>query len=451
MINGLSTIIMPCYNAVKFLDRSIGSILAQTYDKIELIVVDDGSADESFQLAESYRERFEHKGYMLKVFRQENQGPGFAAIYGLEQAEGEYLSYLDADDELLPTSVEKRVSALVATPEINVVRTNGYRVFTERDNAKELIVLSPEEKTTKTLYEDIVTGTANNFAGTFMVRATAVRAYYGNLPIPRSDFGQNLQLILAGAWHSRCVFIDEPLMHYYIYPQTHSHKKTLAEVIRMYEGYYALRKELVEVKSTEDIDLLKEARTFCVKSILDAIASHPEESEIFEKYYQELESQHAMTPEYRMIKASREGNMLQAVFHRLLFFIYRKTGKELNPEIILQVIRFGMVGVFATLFHYFVYWILQQWMNASIAYTIGYATSFVCNFWLTSIFTFRSKATVKKGLGFGAAHLTNYFLHIILLNLFLWLGMSNEWAPIPVFCIAIPVNFLLVRFVFTKK
>lgn len=451
MIKGLSTIVMTCYNAVKFLDRSIGSILAQTYDKIELIVVDDGSADDSFQLADSYRERFGQKGYTLKVFRQENQGPGYAAIYGLEHAEGEYLSYLDADDELLPTSVEKRVSALEKNQEINVVRTNGYRIFTERNNAKELIVLSAEEKATKTLYEDIVIGTANNFAGTFMVRASAVHNYYGDCAIPKSDFGQNLQLILAGAWHSQCVFIDEPLMHYYIYPQTHSHKKTLAEVIRMYEGYYGLRKELVEMKSIEEVALLEEARAFCVKNILNAVAAHPEETDLFEKYYQELESLHAMTPEYRMIKVNRCGDKLQSLFYRILFFIYRKTGKDLNPELLLQVIRFGMVGVLATLLHYFIYWVLQHWMNASVAYTIGYATSFVCNFWLTSIFTFKSKATVKKGLGFGAAHLTNYFLHIILLNLFLWLGVSNEWAPIPVFCIAIPVNFLLVRFVFTKK
>jgi putative flippase GtrA len=49
------------------------------------------------------------------------------------------------------------------------------------------------------------------------------------------------------------------------------------------------------------------------------------------------------------------------------------------------------------------------------------------------------------------AHAVNYLLHMVLLNLFLWLGMSNELAPLPVFAIAIPVNFLLVRFVFKHK
>ena len=89
-------------------------------------------------------------------------------------------------------------------------------------------------------------------------------------------------------------------------------------------------------------------------------------------------------------------------------------------------------------------------MNATIAYSIGYALSFICNFLLTSYFTFRKRASVKKGLGFGVAHGVNYLLHVAFLNLFLWLGVSKSFAPIPVFAVVIPINFLLVRFVFKK-
>lgn len=63
----------------------------------------------------------------------------------------------------------------------------------------------------------------------------------------------------------------------------------------------------------------------------------------------------------------------------------------------------------------------------------------------------RQKASWSKAFGFGGAHLFNYLLHIGLLNTFLWLGLSKTLAPIPVFAIAIPVNFLLVRFVFKRK
>ena len=58
---------------------------------------------------------------------------------------------------------------------------------------------------------------------------------------------------------------------------------------------------------------------------------------------------------------------------------------------------------------------------------------------------------MEKLVGMIGAHGVNYLLHIALLNLFLWLGVAQEWAPVPVFAIAIPVNFILVRFVFKHK
>lgn len=108
------------------------------------------------------------------------------------------------------------------------------------------------------------------------------------------------------------------------------------------------------------------------------------------------------------------------------------------------------MGVFATLLHYGIYWILRQWINYNIAYTIGYALSFVCNFILTSYFTFKSQATIKRGIGFGGVHLFNYIFQMVLLNVFVFFGVRQNIAPIPVYAISIPVNFLMVRFVFKR-
>ena len=115
-----------------------------------------------------------------------------------------------------------------------------------------------------------------------------------------------------------------------------------------------------------------------------------------------------------------------------------------------EVVRFGLVGVFATILHYGIYWILRHWINYNIAYTIGYALSFVCNFFLTSYFTFKTEATVKRGIGFGGAHLFNYLLQIFLLNVFVWIGIKQDLAPIVVFSIAIPIQFILIKFIFKK-
>ena len=116
-----------------------------------------------------------------------------------------------------------------------------------------------------------------------------------------------------------------------------------------------------------------------------------------------------------------------------------------------EFVRFAIVGIIATAIHYGVYYILQWFIYVNIAYTIGYIVSFIANFYLSAYFTFGRKPSWGKALGFGGAHLFNYLLHIGLLNFFLWLGLSRPLAPIPVFSIAIPVNFLLVRFVFKGK
>lgn len=122
-----------------------------------------------------------------------------------------------------------------------------------------------------------------------------------------------------------------------------------------------------------------------------------------------------------------------------------------TKQLVKEFIRFGVVGVLATALHYGIYYLLQSCINVNIAYTTGYVISFVVNFYLTSYFTFGTAPSWKKLVGMGGAHLVNYLLHMVLLNLFLYVGVSNAWAPLPVFAIAIPVNFVLVRFVFKHK
>lgn len=122
-----------------------------------------------------------------------------------------------------------------------------------------------------------------------------------------------------------------------------------------------------------------------------------------------------------------------------------------SKQTLIEAVRFGIVGVAATTLHYGIYYVLQPYINVNIAYTTGYALSFIANFYLTSYFTFGTKPSWRKLMGMGGAHIVNYLLHIALLNLFLFMGITKTWAPIPVFAIAIPINFLLVRFVFKHK
>ena len=126
-----------------------------------------------------------------------------------------------------------------------------------------------------------------------------------------------------------------------------------------------------------------------------------------------------------------------------------------------EVVRFGIVGVTSTLLQYFIYWLLLRlaihWdveagthTLSTVAMTIGYVVSFIYNFIASTRFTFRVKANARRGAGFLFSHVVNYSLQMLTLNLFLLLGISKQWAPIPMFCVCVPINFLLVRF-FLKR
>lgn len=115
-----------------------------------------------------------------------------------------------------------------------------------------------------------------------------------------------------------------------------------------------------------------------------------------------------------------------------------------------EIIRFILTGGLAAAIHYGIYLLLDLWMNVNLAYTLGYLISFIVNYYLSNYFTFQTRPNVKNGLRFITVHLINYCLQMLLLNLFLWMGVPPSFAPIFVFGIAVPVNFMLVRHALKK-
>lgn len=113
-----------------------------------------------------------------------------------------------------------------------------------------------------------------------------------------------------------------------------------------------------------------------------------------------------------------------------------------------EMLRFVVVGVLATLLHYGLYYALMYVVWATLAYAAGYVLSFVFNFFATAYFTFHTTPTWKRLAGMLGAHGINFLLHMVLFQLFLWAGISKTLVPLPVYAIAVPVNFLLVRYVF---
>jgi glycosyltransferase involved in cell wall biosynthesis len=107
-IAGLISVVMPCFNAETFVAQAVESVLQQTYPKVELIVVDDGSTDASLGILQRYGDR-------LTLLRQANQGPYPARNRGVEASRGEFLAFLDADDWWTPDCLARLHAAAAAS------------------------------------------------------------------------------------------------------------------------------------------------------------------------------------------------------------------------------------------------------------------------------------------------------------------------------------------------
>ncbi len=129
---------------------------------------------------------------------------------------------------------------------------------------------------------------------------------------------------------------------------------------------------------------------------------------------------------------------------RQIWYKYKETG------LIHEVFRFGLVGGVSVLCLYGVYYLLLNYTNHSLAYSIGYFISFLLNYFLSVAFTFKVKSQSDKFLGFAFSHIVNFTLQILLLNIFVYIGVRKQLAPFPVLAICVPTNFALVRY-FLKK
>lgn len=120
------SIIIPVYNTAKYLPRCLDSVLTQTYQNLEVILVDDGSTDNSGQIADTYAKQDKR----IKVIHQPNQGQSAARNVGLENATGKYISFVDSDDEIKPTFIEQLLSAYDDTTSISVCGIHYKRLRT---------------------------------------------------------------------------------------------------------------------------------------------------------------------------------------------------------------------------------------------------------------------------------------------------------------------------------
>ena len=246
------SVMAPCYNGEKYVGRFLDSILAQTYDHIELIMINDGSIDATESILVEYEERFKKRGYSYIHFYQENAGIGAALNNALKKVTGDYLTWFGADDIACSTYAEETIDFLERNNEFAVLRCDGYVVDEDAlDKPKGMFAEANKDKHNPYLFENAILEKDFHF-GYSVIRMDIFDRVNPQREIYPSRQGQNWQLLLPVFYGHKAAFYEKPL--YYVIEDINSVSraphKAYGKRIKQIEEYERI---LVNVLNSMDI------------------------------------------------------------------------------------------------------------------------------------------------------------------------------------------------------
>lgn len=295
-MKALVSIVTPCYNGEKYLERFLDSVINQTYPFIELILINDGSTDETKKVIERYRPKFTVRGIGFIVQFQKNAGQAAALNRGLKLFTGDYLLWADSDDVLSNNFVETRVNFLRMHKEF--AYCGGKVIFVSENNPKK--ILNVLEKRTNdeenTFFEDVLYVRNVFFAG-YMCRTAALDKVIPNREIYAGLGGQNAQLLLPLSWYyGEPGYVEESYYKYYIRQNSHSHSRRSSEqIIQQLENYEDILietiKRMADKKAWKYIDSIQQYYA----RLKFGNAVDTKNSDLIKKYYKILKSKKTNT------------------------------------------------------------------------------------------------------------------------------------------------------------
>lgn len=210
----LVSVIMPTFNSARFIGPAVETVLAQTYPHIELIVVNDGSTDETEAVLAPYSHR-------IRLIQQTNQGASAARNTGIQAAQGTYITFLDADDLLKPDKIALQVAVLEARPDVGLVYSGWH--YVREDDLQVVGEMRPRQE--GNVFADLILRRMFLIPGAVMVRRelfTQVGLFDVNLVVAE-DTDLWIRLAYAG-----CAFaaVPLPLMQYRLVAQSLTTKIT---------------------------------------------------------------------------------------------------------------------------------------------------------------------------------------------------------------------------------
>lgn len=247
------SLVTPCYNGEKYLSRYLDCVIAQDYDNIELILINDGSTDKTYDIYCSYISKLKKRKIEIKYIQQENKGIAGAVNSGIKQITGDYLAWPDSDDILLPNFISSRVAALEQHPNVAIV-VCPVEIVNEYDVSKVIshsqININWDENEEKSIYFNILRLQGLLvFPGSFMVRTEYFKMTNTMLEFPHPrEIGQDFQMLLPICYKYKACFCPIVSFRYVIRSDSHSHvHKTKEESIHKYGVARKLLYELLDI------------------------------------------------------------------------------------------------------------------------------------------------------------------------------------------------------------
>lgn len=297
MEKSLVSVVTPCYNTGSYIGRLLESVLQQTYPNIEMFVIDDGSSDNSVDVVESYKQKFQDRGYSLTLVSQKNSGQSVAIREGMKLIRGKYFVWPDSDDYYAsPNAIARMVEAFIQLgDEYGLVRTQENLL--EDETFK---IIGCNGANVKANYDKIQLFEDCLFCQhSFYFCPGAYMADFEKLKISTSldiytdkNAGQNWQLMLPLLYNYKCFTIQEPLYNVVVRLASHSrgqyngYEKTKIKLNSYEQTIHETLKRIKGISSLDKKRYSKEIRKkYCKERIL--LSFNNRDRKDFQRYYDE--------------------------------------------------------------------------------------------------------------------------------------------------------------------
>lgn len=245
-VKGRVSVVTPVYNGERHLHRLLESVLAQSWNDIEMILSDDGSQDGTLEAARAFQSRFRDRGFSFRVLSAEHRNASAAISRALPLVTGEFLIWPDSDDSLHPDSIRARADFLRANPQYQCVRSLPCYRGEDGGPAPPQENLCPVDG--EELFFPVLMGESFVSCGCYMLRCQAFFSIYPQRRIPEFEWGQNFQMLLPFLYRHRCPTLPEELYTVYVTPNSHSRRQlTPKEEEEKYAAYEALIDQLADI------------------------------------------------------------------------------------------------------------------------------------------------------------------------------------------------------------